>query len=101
MFLAMNRFKIVKGKEEEFEKVWKERDTHLEGVKGFISFNLLKGKETDDYSLYASHSIWESNVAFVNWTKSEAFRLAHKNAGIHSDLSVSYTHLTLPTKAHV
>ena len=86
MFLAMNRFKIVKGKEEEFEKVWKERDTHLEGVKGFISFNLLKGKETEDYSLYASHSIWESNVAFVNWTKSEAFRLAHKNAGIHSDL---------------
>ena len=86
MFLAMNRFKIVKGKEGEFEKVWKERDTHLEGVKGFISFNLLKGKETDDYSLYASHSIWESNVAFVNWTKSEAFRLAHKNAGIHSDL---------------
>ncbi len=86
MFLAMNRFKIVKGKEEEFEKIWKERDTHLEGVKGFISFNLLKGKETDDYSLYASHSIWESNVAFVNWTKSEAFRLAHKNAGIHSDL---------------
>ena len=86
MFLAMNRFKIVKGKEQEFEKVWKERDTHLEGVKGFISFNLLKGKETDDYSLYASHSIWESNVAFVNWTKSEAFRLAQKNAGIHSDL---------------
>ena len=86
MFLAMNRFKIVKGKEEEFEKVWKERDSHLEGVKGFISFNLLKGKETDDYSLYASHSIWESNIAFVNWTKSKAFRLAHKNAGIHSDL---------------
>ena len=50
----MNRFKIVKGKEEKFEKVWKERDTHLEGVKGFISFNLLKGKETEDYSLYAS-----------------------------------------------
>ena len=25
MFLAMNRFKIVKGKEQEFEKVWKER----------------------------------------------------------------------------
>ena len=94
MFLAMNRFKIVKGKEEKFEKVWKERDTHLEGVKGFISFNLLKGKETDDYSLYASHSIWESNVAFVNWTKSEAFKLAHKNAGIHSDLYLGPPNLT-------
>ena len=86
MFLAMNRFKIVKGKEEEFEKVWKERDTHLEGVKGFVKFNLLKGAETESYSLYASHSIWESEDAFIDWTKSEAFKLAHKNAGIHRDL---------------
>ena len=53
MFLAMNRFKIVKGKEQEFERVWKERDTHLEGVKGFVKFNLLKGAETESYSLYA------------------------------------------------
>ena len=29
MFLAMNRFKIVKGKEDKFEQIWKERDTHL------------------------------------------------------------------------
>ena len=49
MFLAMNRFKIVKGKEQEFEKVWKERDTHLEGVKGFVKFNLHKGAETESY----------------------------------------------------
>ena len=29
MYIAMNRFKIVPGKEDEFEKVWRERDTHL------------------------------------------------------------------------
>ena len=86
MFLAMNRFKIEKGKEQEFEKVWKERDTHLEGVKGFVKFNLLKGAETESYSLYASHSIWESREHFINWTKSEAFRLAHKNAGQHAEI---------------
>lgn len=86
MFLAMNRFKIVKGREEDFERIWRERDTHLQGVDGFKEFNLMKGNTEEDYSLYASHSIWESNVAFVDWTKSEAFRLAHKNAGIHSDL---------------
>ena len=40
MFLAMNRFKIVKGKEQEFEKVWKVRDTHLEGVKA-VSYTHL------------------------------------------------------------
>ena len=86
MFLAMNRFKIVKGCEEDFEKIWRERDTHLQGVEGFKEFNLMKGNTEEDYSLYASHSIWESEDAFIDWTKSEAFKLAHKNAGIHRDL---------------
>ena len=86
MFLAMNRFKIVKGREEDFERIWRERDTHLQGVDGFKEFNLMKGNTEVDYSLYASHSIWESEDAFIDWTKSEAFKLAHKNAGIHRDL---------------
>tara|TARA_Y100001936_G_scaffold250581_1_gene303706 strand:- start:1260 stop:1562 length:303 start_codon:yes stop_codon:yes gene_type:complete len=86
MFIAMNRFKIVPGKEEEFEKVWRERDTHLKDVEGFEKFNLVKGDKTSEFSLYASHSIWKSKDDFINWTKSEAFRLAHKNAGQHKDL---------------
>ena len=86
MFIAMNRFKIVPGKEEEFENVWRERDTHLKNVPGFEEFHLVKGKKTDEFSLYASHSLWKSQEDFLNWTKSEAFRLAHKNAGQHKDL---------------
>ncbi len=38
MFIAMNRFKIVLGKEMEFEKVWRERDTHLEVLKVLKNF---------------------------------------------------------------
>ena len=86
MFIAMNRFKIVPGKENEFEKVWRERDTHLSGVNGFKEFHLVKGEKNNEFSLYASHSIWKSKEDFINWTKSEAFRLAHKNAGRHKDL---------------
>ena len=82
----MNRFKIVSGKEREFEKVWRERDTHLNNVPGFEEFHLVKGIKTDEFSLYASHSVWKSQEDFLNWTKSEAFRLAHKNAGQHKDL---------------
>ena len=48
MFIAMNRFRIVLGKEEEFENVWRNRDTHLENVPGFINFNLVKGEKDDD-----------------------------------------------------
>ena len=86
MFIAMNRFKIVLGKEEEFEKVWKDRDTHLSEVPGFKEFHLVRGNKEEEYTLYASHSIWNSRNDFINWTKSEAFRLAHKNAGKHKDL---------------
>ena len=80
MFLAMNRFKIALGYEEGFEKVWKERDSYLDEVDGFVSFNLMKGVVTEEYVLYASHSVWQSKDAFEAWTKSEHFRKAHAQA---------------------
>jgi heme-degrading monooxygenase HmoA len=80
MFIAMNRFKITPGFEEGFEKVWRERDTYLQTVPGFKSFNLLKGPTTDEHVLYASHSVWESRSAFDAWTESDAFRKAHAQA---------------------
>ncbi len=86
MFIAMNRFRIVPGKEREFENVWRERDTHLKDVDGFEEFHLVKGEKNSEFSLYASHSVWRSKEDFINWTKSEAFKLAHKNAGQHKHL---------------
>ncbi len=86
----MNRFKIISGKEEIFEEIWKSRDTHLENVPGFKKFNLIKGSEQENYRLYASHSLWETEEDFINWTKSEAFRKAHKGAGQHSDVYLGH-----------
>lgn len=53
MFIAMNRFRIVNGHEDEFEEVWRSRDSHLKDVPGFVEFRLLKGPETDEITLYA------------------------------------------------
>ena len=80
MFIAMNRFRIVKGREAEFERIWAERDSHLDGVPGFVEFNLLRGPEGEDHILYASHSVWQSRRHFEDWTRSEAFRKAHAGA---------------------
>ncbi len=77
----MNRFKVKLGEETYFEEIWKNRDTHLNKVPGFKKFNLIKSESNEEYTLYASHSEWESKQDFINWTKSEAFRMAHKNAG--------------------
>ncbi|MGD8415535.1 MAG: antibiotic biosynthesis monooxygenase [Pseudomonadales bacterium] len=77
MFLAMNRFRIAPGMEAGFEKIWRERESFLEGVPGFVSFALLKGSSDDEQTLYASHSVWETRAAFEAWTESENFRRAH------------------------
>lgn len=81
MFVAMNRFKIALGNEQAFIAVWKNRETHLDKVPGFKQFHLLQGPSNDQYTLFASHSVWESRQAFEDWTRSEAFRMAHAGAG--------------------
>jgi heme-degrading monooxygenase HmoA len=81
MFIAMNRFSVLLGQEEAFEAVWLGRDSHLGGTPGFVDFHLLRGPTTEDHTLYASHTVWRSRDDFEAWTRSEAFRAAHKNAG--------------------
>jgi heme-degrading monooxygenase HmoA len=72
---------VKKGSEEAFEEVWLSRDTQLTKVPGFVEFNLLKGPEHEDHTLYSSHTVWHSKATFEAWIKSEAFRLAHRDAG--------------------
>lgn len=88
MFVAMNRFKVMAGSEEAFEEVWKNRDSSLSEMPGFVEFHLLRGAhdEADGTTLYASHTIWKSEADFVAWTKSENFRRAHRNAGDNKPL---------------
>lgn len=81
MFIAMNRFAVKPGCEEEFEALWRNRESHIDKLPGFRQFHLLRGPEKDGSTLYSSHVIWDSKEAFEAWTKSESFRLAHKNAG--------------------
>jgi len=89
-FIAMNRFKIAIGREPDFEDIWKNRETHLGDVKGFQKFNLLKGSTNEDYTLYTSHSTWDSKSDFENWKKSEAFRRAHSGGGQHQGIYLGH-----------
>ncbi|MEM9139811.1 MAG: antibiotic biosynthesis monooxygenase, partial [Pseudomonadota bacterium] len=87
---AMNRFKVVKGHEADFEAVWKGRDSKLGEVPGFVDFHLLRGAEEEDHTLYASHTIWKTHDDFVAWTKSQQFRDAHKDAGQNKPLYLGH-----------
>ena len=69
-----------------FEAVWTSRDSALPQVAGFVAFHLMKGPLKDGYRLYASHTMWVDEAAFTAWTKSDAFRSAHRGAGSHADI---------------
>jgi len=89
-YIAMNRFKIAIGRESDFENIWKNRETHLENVNGFQKFNLLKGPTNDQYTLYTSHSSWDSKLDFENWRRSEAFRKAHSGGGEYQGIYLGH-----------
>lgn len=99
MFIAMNRFKVKKGSEHDFEQVWANRQGHLSEMPGFVVFHLLKGPEREDYVLYSSHTMWRSHADFEAWTKSEQFRKAHAGAGANKPLPRASRFRGLPGRA--
>jgi heme-degrading monooxygenase HmoA len=90
MFVAMNRFRVLKGSEEAFETVWRGRKRRLDEMEGFVDFHLLRGPSREDHTLYASHTIWKDREAFEAWTRSEQFREAHKGAGANKPLYMGH-----------
>jgi heme-degrading monooxygenase HmoA len=90
MFVAMNRFRVLRGAEEAFEGVWRNRKSRLDEMDGFRDFHLLRGPERDDHTLYASHTVWRDQSAFEAWTKSEQFREVHRSAGTNKPLYLGH-----------
>ena len=80
MFIAMNRFKVFKDATDDFEAVWRNRDSHLSEMKGFQTFHLLRGPASESHVLYSSHTVWRTKADFEAWTTSEQFRKAHGRA---------------------
>jgi heme-degrading monooxygenase HmoA len=81
MFIAMNHFRVIPEKRDDFERAWRERESFLSSVPGFESFHLLRGAVEEGAQLYASHTVWTSEAAFKAWTESDAFRKAHSQGG--------------------
>lgn len=84
MFVAMNTFQVNEGKGPEFEQRWRERQSYLSEVPGFLHFALLKG---DTPGEYISHSMWASREAFVAWTQSENFAAGHRQGSMEGMLA--------------
>ena len=83
MYIAMNRFKVKNGSQDAFETLWKERETRLPEMDGFVEFHLLRGPVDEEAgnTLYISHTVWADEGAFRAWTQSQSFRDNHRKGG--------------------
>ena len=79
MFIAMNKFRVKAGQQKEFERIWSERETYLQGVAGFEQFALLRA---DTRGEYISHSTWADRESFIAWKQSEAFGAGHRQGSL-------------------
>ena len=92
VYIAMNRFKVQRGREEAFEENWRERESHLDDVAGFREFHLLRGPSNGEITLFVSHSQWDSKEAFKAWTQSEAFQKAHGRTNSTKSMIAEHPH---------
>lgn len=90
MFYAMNRFIVEHAQAQAFEQRWAEREIHINALPGFVLFNLLRGPEKDGGIVYVSHTQWQSKADFEAWTRSEAFRAAHRDANTGAKLTIGH-----------
>ncbi|MCM3112707.1 heme oxygenase [Lederbergia lenta] len=76
MIIVTNTSKITKGNGEKlierFNKVGK-----VEFMDGFLGLEVMFTKNLRDYDEVSVVTRWETEAAFKNWTKSDAFRESH------------------------
>jgi heme-degrading monooxygenase HmoA len=80
MYVAMNRFRVKPEAADDFEAMWLARESYLDQLNGFVSFQLLRGAPKEDHVLFSSYTLWASKQDFEAWTKSPQFAASHKRA---------------------
>ena len=79
MIVTCNRIPVNPEHAEAFEERFSTRANMVDGMPGFISFQLLRPqKEGDPYIVM---TFWESQEHFKAWTESEAFKEGHARSG--------------------
>jgi heme-degrading monooxygenase HmoA len=84
MIVVMNVVSAAEGRAAEFEEAFRNRESHLAEVDGFLGFELLRREGENEYLV---SSRWESREAFHAWLRSDAFRKAHSGDAGRGQLS--------------
>ncbi len=85
MFISINHIPVAPGREEDFEKMFQNRERAVEDQPGFVSLDVLKpgqrmimgGASEQPDNEYQVLTRWKDEEAFKAWVHSDAFKKAH------------------------
>ncbi|MCB9227476.1 MAG: antibiotic biosynthesis monooxygenase [Chitinophagales bacterium] len=77
-FVAINYITCKDHYKERFEELFASRKGAIDKMPGFQEMEVLKPMSDEGETVYLIMSHWESEDAFKDWTKSEAFLEGHK-----------------------
>lgn len=77
MYIAMSRFEVVNGEENQFEKLLTERHSQLVNIQGYLSFHFVRGGTNGTVTFYSSHTKWANREDYLKWCDSEKFWEVH------------------------
>ncbi len=92
MFVATNRLRTESGRGWELEERFRKSSAVAEGAEGFISFQMWKTESSPDCDEYLVVTHWESKEDHHRWTRSDAFKEAHRG-GVRADYMVGHPEL--------
>ena len=79
MIVVMNRIPVNPEYAQAFEERFSDRAALVDGMDGFVSFQLMRPTQAEDPYVVMTH--WESQAHFKAWTQSEEFKKGHARAG--------------------
>jgi heme-degrading monooxygenase HmoA len=88
MVVKINAIEVAPGRGPELEERFAKRAAEVEGMPGFLGFELLR--PTEGESRYFVYTRWESEAAFRAWVESPAFTRGHAQAARDSQGTVAH-----------
>lgn len=78
-YAVLNHLYANPGLEEDFERVFLNRDRNLMNTKGFENLLFLKPHSIHEH--YVIITFWQDEVAYKQWQESQEYKVSHKNRG--------------------
>lgn len=79
MIVVCNRIPVNPDHAQDFEQAFAKRAGLVDGMDGFISYQLLR--PTQEGAPYVVMTHWDSQEKFIAWTESDAFKDGHARSG--------------------